>query len=90
KAAGKVCLFVDGQSVGDWAEFTPQTEGAIKLPDAGELLTAGQHKLEVRMQGGSPMPFSLAVKYNAITPASSRECKVDLKVKLAQAKVVEG
>jgi hypothetical protein len=90
KAPGKVRLYVDGQSIGDWAEFDKSTEGAIKLPDMSELLSPGQHKLELRMEGGGPMPYSLAVKYNAVTPASDQECKLDLHVKMAQDKVVEG
>jgi alpha-2-macroglobulin-like protein len=90
KAPGKVCLYVDGQSVGDWAEFNQQTDGAIKLPDSSELLTVGEHKLELRMEGGGPMPYSMAVKYNALVPSSDKECKVDLQVKLAQSKLVEG
>ncbi len=90
KAPGKVCLFVDGQPIGDWVEFNQHTEGAIKLPDLSELLTTGQHKLEVHMEGGGPMPYSLAVKYNTLIPASDKECKMDLTVKMAQNKVVEG
>ena len=90
KAPGKVCLYVDGHEIGDWADFNEHTEGAIKLPDSSELLTAGKHKLELRMEGGGPMPYSMAVKYNALVPASDKECKVDLTVKLAQSKVVEG
>lgn len=90
KAPGKVRVYVDGQSIGDWEAFNKTTEGAIKLPDLTELLTAGAHKLELRMEGGGPMPYSLAVKYNALTPASDKDCKVDLVVKLAQDKLVEG
>jgi alpha-2-macroglobulin-like protein len=90
KAPGKVRLFVDGQSIGDWADFDKSTQGAIKLPDLSELLTPGEHKLELRMEGGGEMPYSMAVKYNTLTPASSRECKLDITVKLAQDKVVEG
>jgi hypothetical protein len=90
KAPGKVCLYVDGHSIGDWSEFNQLTEGAIKLPDSSELLTAGEHKLELRIEGGGPMPYSMAVKYNALVPASDKECKLDLHVKLAQSKVVEG
>src|SRR5262249_14594290 len=78
KAPGKVRVYVDGQSIGDWAAFGKSTEGAIKLPDLSELLTPGQHKLELRMEGGGSMPYSLAVKYNAVTPASSSKCKLDL------------
>jgi alpha-2-macroglobulin-like protein len=90
KAPGKVRLYVDGQSIGDWAEFNESTQGAIKLPDMSELLTPGEHKLELRMEGGGAMPYALAVKYNALTPASASECKLDLTVKMAQNKVVEG
>ncbi len=90
KAPGKVRLYVDGQSIGDWADFTPATTGAIKLPDLSELLTPGEHKLELRMEGGAPMPYSMAVNYNAIKPASSEQCKLDLKVSLAQTKLTEG
>lgn len=90
KAPGKVRVYVDGQSVGDWADFTPTTEGAITLPDLSELLTPGDHKLELRMEGGAPMPYAIAVKYNAITPQSSDKCKLDLKVALAQTRLTEG
>ncbi len=90
KAPGKVRVFVDGQSVGDWAAFTPATEGAITLPDLSELLPPGEHKLELRMDGGSAMPYSMAVKYNAVTPQTSDKCKLDMKVALAQTKLTEG
>jgi hypothetical protein len=90
KVAGKVRLFVDGQSIGDWVDFTPASQGAIKLPDMSELLFPGDHKLELRMEGGAPMPYSLAVKYNALVPASSKDCKLNIAVKLAQSKIVEG
>ncbi|MBX9724029.1 MAG: hypothetical protein K2X81_21665, partial [Candidatus Obscuribacterales bacterium] len=90
KAAGKVRVFVDGQAVGNWIAFNPSTQGAIKMPDLSELLPTGQHKIELRMDAGSPMPYSVAVKYNAFTPASSQECKLDLKVKMAQEEVKEG
>jgi uncharacterized protein YfaS (alpha-2-macroglobulin family) len=90
KAPGKVRLYVDGQSIGDWADFNQNTQGAIKLPDMTELLTPGEHKLQLRMEGGGPMPYAMSVKYNAITPQSDKACKLDLSVKLAQDKLVEG
>ena len=90
KAPGKVRVLVDGQSIGDWAAFDQHTEGAIKMPDVSEVLTPGEHKLELSMEGGGPMPYSLAVRYNALTPASNQDCQLDLTVKMAQDKVVEG
>jgi uncharacterized protein YfaS (alpha-2-macroglobulin family) len=90
KAAGRVRVFVDGQGVGEWLAFDPKTEGALKLPDVSELLTKGEHKIEVKMENGGEMPYSVAVSYNAFTPASSKECKLSLEVKLAQDEVAEG
>lgn len=90
KAPGKVRVYVDGQPVGDWREFSPSSEGAIKLPDISELMTPGEHKLELRMEGGAEMPYSLAVNYNTLKPASSQDCKLDLAISLAQNKLSEG
>jgi len=90
KAPGKVRVYADGQPVGDWVAFDKSTQEAIKLPDLSELLSAGEHKVELRMEGGAPMPYSLAVKYNTLTPESAKDCKLDLTVKMAQDKVVEG
>jgi alpha-2-macroglobulin-like protein len=90
KAPGKVRVYVDGQPVGDWVAFDKSTQEALKLPDLSELLSAGEHKVEIRMEGGAPMPYSLAVKYNSLKPASANDCKLDLSVKIAQDKVVEG
>ena len=36
------------------------------------------------------MPYAISAKYNALTPAPSKECKLDIVTKLAQAKVTEG
>lgn len=90
KAPGKVRVFVDGQSIGDWAAFDPTTTGAIKLPDLSELLPPGEHKIELRMEGGAAMPYSVAVKYNALTPASDKDCKLSINTQLSQNKLVEG
>jgi uncharacterized protein YfaS (alpha-2-macroglobulin family) len=90
KAPGKVRAYVDGQPVGDAASFDQTTQGAIKLPDLSELLSKGEHKLELRMEGGGEMPYSIAVNYYAVTPASSKECKLDIAVRLAAAEVKEG
>jgi len=90
KAPGRVRVFVDGQSIGGPVSFDEGTQGAIKLPDLSELLTKGEHKIELKMEGGGEMPYALAINYNAVTPASSKECKLDLEVSLANAEVVEG
>lgn len=90
KADGKVRVFVDNHPVGDWIDFTPKTQGAIKLPDISELLTPGEHKLELRMEGGGAMPYSMSVNYNTSLPNSSKDCKLAVDVKLASNKLEEG
>jgi alpha-2-macroglobulin-like protein len=90
KAPGKVRIFADGQPIGDWIAFDQTSQEAIKFPDLSEILSPGDHKLELRMDGGSPMPYAIAVKYNCITPQSDQDCKLNLSAKLAQDKVVEG
>lgn len=90
KAAGTVQLFVDGQSIGDKIAFDEKTQGSLTLPDMSELLTAGHHKLELRMEHGSAMPYSMDVKYNVSTPLSSKDCKLDIATNLSQTKVAEG
>ena len=90
KAPGKLRIFVDGQSVGGPVSFDQTTQGAIKMPDISELLSTGERKIELKMEGGGSMPYSLAVNFNAIKPASSKECKMDVAVSLTNNTVAEG
>lgn len=90
KAPGKVREYIDGQPIGDWIAFDQDTKGALKLPDLSEALSPGQHEVELRMEEGSPMPYALDVKYNALTPESNKDCKLQIKVQMAKAKVAEG
>jgi uncharacterized protein YfaS (alpha-2-macroglobulin family) len=80
EAAGELQLLVDGEAVGEPVAFTPDTQGAIELPDFTKYLTPGRHTVEVHMTGGSKMPFSLAVNYFATKPDSSADCQLDLTV----------
>jgi hypothetical protein len=90
KASGSLRIFVDGQQVGSSLAFDTSTQGALKLPDVAELLTPGDHRIELKMENGGEMPYALAVKYNAVTPASAKETKVDLVTRLSKGSVAEG
>lgn len=90
KAPGSVRLYVDGRPVGSPVQFTNKSQGAITLPDVSELLTPGTRRLELRMEGGSEMPYAMAVDYYALTPVSSRESPVTLEVRLNQPRATEG
>jgi hypothetical protein len=90
KAPGELQLVVDGEPVGEPISFTVDTQGAIELQDFASSLTPGRHQVELRMTGGSPMPFSIAVNYFATKPDSSGECKLELSVAISEGKVTEG
>jgi uncharacterized protein YfaS (alpha-2-macroglobulin family) len=90
KAPGKVQVAVDGKAIGDWVSFDKSSQGAIKLADICSKLTPGEHKIKLTMHDGSAMPYAVAAKYNALTPASSKECKVDIVTRMAQDHMTEG
>jgi alpha-2-macroglobulin-like protein len=90
KAPGSLRIFVDGQAVGGPVTFDASTQGALELPAISPRLVQGAHKLELRMDGGAPMPYSIAVDYHALTPDSSNESKVGLEVSLAKGELREG
>jgi uncharacterized protein YfaS (alpha-2-macroglobulin family) len=89
-APGALRLFVDGRPVGEPVRFDVKTQGALVLPDSASHLTPGRHRIEVRMDGGAPMPYSVAVTYHATTPDSARQTKVGLSVELPKAGLREG
>ena len=90
KAPGTLQLIVDGTPVGSAVEFTDQTQGVIELPDAAAVLRPGRHQLQIRMAGGSQMPYSVALKYHRLKPASSEACQLHLDVALRDEVVTEG
>jgi uncharacterized protein YfaS (alpha-2-macroglobulin family) len=90
KAPGTLQLVVDGKPVGSAVEFTAETQGVLELPDAAAVLRPGKHQVQVRMTGGSQMPYSVAVTYHRLKPASSEACKLHLQVALRDDVVDEG
>jgi hypothetical protein len=90
KTPGSLQLYIDGHRAGSSIKFDKNTHGPIKLTDITEMLYPGKHKVKIRMNGGSEMPFSLAVNYSNEKPDSSKECNLRLKVSLSKNKVTEG
>lgn len=90
KVPGKVQLYVDERPVGEPIAFNADTQEAIKLPEISDRLGAGKHLVEIRMQDGSAMPYSLTVNYHATKPLSAKQCKLGLQVSLPGGELVEG
>src|SRR5262249_26818580 len=53
-------------------------------------LTPGKHTVQLRMEDGSKMPFSIALKYNSLLPDSSEKARVGIQVVLKDRQVQEG
>ena len=90
KAKGSVQVLVDGAAIGEPVHFGHETQGTIELPDIVGRLAPGSHTIELAMQGGSEMPYSVSVNFNALTPTSSQDTLVGLQVKLTEDVVQEG
>jgi hypothetical protein len=54
------------------------------------LLSPGNHAVQLKMEGGSPMPYSITVDFHSLKPDSSRDCKLHLETNLMDAQVEEG
>jgi alpha-2-macroglobulin-like protein len=89
KAPGRLQLIIDGRAVGEPVAFDEQTHGAISLPKLS-VPAAGKHTVEVRMDGGSPMPHSVWTRFARLKPASAPECKLHLETSLSEQKLAEG
>ncbi|NLX13765.1 MAG: A-macroglobulin complement component [Phycisphaerales bacterium] len=90
KTPGRVQILVDGHPVGESIAFDANTREALKLPDIGKHLTAGEHTIALKMIDGSDMPYAITVNYHAVTPSSSPECPLTLTVALTDSQIKEG
>jgi hypothetical protein len=90
KAPGQLSLYVDNKAVGEAIGFTAESTGAITFGDFAPVLTPGPHTVEIRMADGSEMPFSLGANFNSLTPATDKQCKLDLQTWLKDARIAEG
>ncbi len=89
-AAGSVQLKIDGQPFGKPVAFSTDTKGAVELPDFAAIMTPGEHSLELVMDGGSRMPYSIEISYFSPTPATSPECLLKLETGLSSNEIREG
>ena len=90
KAPGRIVLTVDGKALGAPLSFTADTKGALKLPEFVNELGPGKHTVSLKMENGSNMPFSVAVKYHSLLPESSDQTKIGVQVVLKDEHIREG
>ena len=87
---GSVKLLVDGKPLGAAVKYDGSTQSAVMMPDASELLSPGEHTLELVQEGGGQLPWSMAVKSNRVKPENSPETQVSLEVSLSKVGLSEG
>jgi hypothetical protein len=87
---GLVRVYVEGRPVGEPVRFDGSSQEALKLPGIGALLGPGERRVELRMEGGAELPYSVEVTYSALVPDSSKETQVALEVALAKTELTEG
>lgn len=90
KAPGSVQLLVDGNAVGEPVPIDTKAQGALALPSFAAALSPGRHRVELKMTGGAPLPFTMAVRYNAEQPESSADARVAVQTALKDTRVREG
>ena len=87
---GSVKLLVDGKPLGAAVKYDGTTQTALMLADASELMSPGEHTLELVQENGGQLPWSMAVKSNRVKPENSPETRVSLEVALSTAGLSEG
>ncbi len=90
KAPGRLVLAVDGKTIGNPLPFTPNSQGALLLPEFTSELGPGKHTVVLKMENGSSMPFSMNVKYHSLVPESADDPKVSIQVVLKDSQIREG
>lgn len=90
KAPGTLQLYINGKKFGAPVAFSKDSKNALELPDFSAALANSENTVELKMSGGSKMPFSFTLEYNTLKPDSSDKCALSLMTKLSHDKIVEG
>lgn len=90
RQSGKVRLICDGKPIGDWHSFDKENVDLVKLPNLNEVLNPGEHTIELALDGGIKMPYSIGINYSTALPESSKDCQVSMATKLASDHLTEG
>jgi alpha-2-macroglobulin-like protein len=81
---GVIEFYVGNKKVAE-KSYSSGQKGNIEMSGLEEFVKPGKHKLKVKFKGTKePLPYSVAMAWNTTLPNSSKDCGVDLKLKLAQ------
>jgi hypothetical protein len=89
KDAGDIVVRVNG-NVAARRHFNKGDEGAIVIEGLDKLLQTGENSVDLQLESGITLPFSMDVVYKTTTPETSKNCGVRLNTKLQNKKVDMG
>ena len=89
KPGGRIVISVDGEPRGE-VSFPSGLEEPIGLPSFASALAQGERRVELRMEEGGAMPYSLRVRCATSLPANASACKVALSTALGRDVIAEG
>ncbi|MGE3543201.1 MAG: hypothetical protein AB7L28_04695, partial [Kofleriaceae bacterium] len=89
--AGSATLIVNGKPAGT-IEFDKGRKDALVWDDLANFLVAGKNVIEIELDSGASLPYSIAIEYRSARPQSSPDAKVAIATKLlkTQSKMGEG
>ncbi len=88
-AGGSVMLFINGQPVATRTYEATAREPVI-INGLAQHLKQGPNHIELRHSGHLALPFSMALDYRSLQPASSPQAAVDLSTTLSRTKLKLG
>jgi uncharacterized protein YfaS (alpha-2-macroglobulin family) len=87
--SGAATLIVNGKPAGT-IKFEKGRRDALVWDDLSNVLVPGKNTLEVELEGGVALPYTIALDYRSAKPQSSHEAKVEVTTKLAASTVKLG
>ncbi len=89
RAPGQATLIVNGKRLAAIA-FDAGRRDALVWDDLAGALAAGKNVVELELDGGSPLPYTVSIEYRSARPQSSADAKVAVATELAKARVKMG
>jgi uncharacterized protein YfaS (alpha-2-macroglobulin family) len=87
--SGAVSVRVNGELAGE-AKYEAGRREPISFSGLGSKLKAGANKIEIIQSGGAGLPYSMAIEYRSLKPATSAQAQVGLTTALEKSSVKMG
>jgi hypothetical protein len=89
QSGGKATLVINGKDAGT-IEFEKGRRDALVWNDLAGKLTAGKNTIELRLEGGATLPYSVAIEYRSAQPKTSPKTKVAITTQLLKSQTKMG